>query len=209
MDLSGEWRAGEASGGLRREFPNPAFHHPGGAKVAVPHHWRSTPEFAGSDGPLLYRRRFESPHPGDGRRRWLTLDGLFYQGDVWLDGIYLADTEGYFFPHIFEVTAPLRDRTEHVLAVEVTCARQTDRTAKRNLTGVFQHWDCLDPDWKPGGIWRPARIQGSGPVRVTRLVTWCAEATNERAVLSLRATLDAAATTRVVLRTTVGATEHE
>ena len=34
-----------------------------------------------------------------------------------------------------------------------------DRTAKRNLTGVFQHWDCLDPDWNPGGIWRPVRIE--------------------------------------------------
>src|SRR5581483_12180149 len=44
---------------------------------------------------------------------------------------------------------------------------------------------------------------------ITRLVTVCREATNERAVLNLRATLDAAETTRVRLRTTVGGTEHQ
>ena len=38
---------------------------------------------------------------------WLTFDGLFYQGDVWLDGAYLGDTEGYFAPHTFEVTDAL------------------------------------------------------------------------------------------------------
>ena len=41
--------------------------------------------------------------------------------------------------------------------------RPTDLTAKRNLTGVFQHWDCLDPDWNPGGIWRPVRVTETGP----------------------------------------------
>ena len=87
---------------------------------------------------------------------------------MWLDGAYLGDTEGYFFPHTFEVTEALRARGEHHLAVEVTCAPQPDRTAKRNITGVFQHWDCLDPDWNPGGIWRPVRVTETGPVRITR-----------------------------------------
>jgi beta-mannosidase len=53
------------------------------------------------------------------------------------------------------------------------------------------------------------RIEDSGPVRITRLVAVCPEATDERAVLALRATLDAATTTRVTLRTTVGGTYHE
>ena len=128
--------------------------------------------------------------PAEGRRAWLTFDGLFYQGDVWLDGAYLGDTEGYFAPHTFEVTDALRARGEHHLAVEVTCSRPNDLTAKRNLTGVFQHWDCLDPDWNPGGIWRPVRVTETGPVRIARLRALCREATTERAVLVLRATLD-------------------
>ena len=52
--------------------------------------------------------------------------------------------------------------SEHVLAVEVACAPQRDRTAKRNITGVFQHWDCADPSWNPGGLWRPVRVDTTG-----------------------------------------------
>ena len=162
-------------------------------------------------GPLALRRR-PSPTPtgrcstgarstprapAEGRRgRGSRFDGLFYQGDVWLDGAYLGDTEGYFVPHTFEVTDALRARGEHHLAVEVTCAPQGDLTAKRNLTGVFQHWDCLDPDWNPGGIWRPVRIDETGPVRIRGLRVLCREATAERAVVVLRATLDSAGAAR-------------
>ena len=54
---------------------------------------------------------------------WLVLDGIFYQGDIWLDGGYVGDTEGYFFPHEFEVTEALSRRSEHLLGVEAACAR--------------------------------------------------------------------------------------
>ena len=208
LDLSGPWRAQLADEQLRREFSKPELDDDSWPELSVPGHWRSSEPFQDADGPLLYRRRFEAAGEPN-RRTWLVLDGLFYLGDVWLDGSYLGDTEGYFFPHAFEVTEALRARNEHLLAVEVGCARPTDRAAKRNLTGVFQHWDCLDPDWNPGGIWRPVRLEHSGPVRITRLVAVCPEATDERAVLALRMTLDAAETTRVTLRTTVGATHHE
>ncbi len=169
MDLSGRWRACGADEGLRRAYPDPDFDDSRWAEVDVPGHWRSSPDFAAVDGPVLYRRRFEAGHPPDDRRSWLVLDGLFYQGDVWLDGVYVGDTEGYFFPHAFEVTDAMRDRRERGRAVEVTCSRHEDRNATRNITGGFQHWDCLDPDWNPGGIWRPVRLEESGPVRISRL----------------------------------------
>ena len=209
MDLSGAWPARRADEELRRTFPSPDLDDSGWDQLAVPGHWRSTPAFADDDGPLLCRRRFEATAPAAGRRGWLTFDGLFYQGDVWLDGAYVADTEGYFFPHTFEITDALRDRSEHVLAVEVTCSPPGNLSAKRNLTGVFQHWDCLDPAWNPGGIWRPVRIEETGSVRIARLRALCVEATSERATLSFRATLDAAESTSVRLRTTVDGTDHE
>ncbi len=208
MELTGTWRAALADEALRREWQEDGFDASGWEAVEVPGHWRSTPAFAGSDGPLLYRRSFEAAAAGFGRRSWLTLDGLFYQGDVWLDGAYLGDTEGYFVPHTFEVTDALRARAEHHLAVEVTCSPPGDLTAKRNLTGVFQHWDCLDPDWNPGGIWRPARVTETGPVRIAGLRVLCREAGAERAVVVLRATLDSAGPRTVVLSTTIGAVDH-
>ena len=45
-------------------------------------------------------QRSTRPPAAADRRWWLRFDGLFYQGDVWLDGTYLGDTEGYFSPHI-------------------------------------------------------------------------------------------------------------
>src|SRR6516165_4956978 len=185
MELGGWWRAVEADDALRRVFPDPDLDDATWPELAVPGHWQSAAPFAGSNGPLLYRRRFES-HLTNGQRAWLDLDGLFYQGDVWLDGSYLGDTEGYFFPHHFEITELIRDRTEHLLAVEVACPRPSDKRAKRNLTGVFQHWDCFDQDWNPGGIWRPVHLTPTGSVRLSRLRVLCREATAEGATLDLR-----------------------
>ena len=186
MELTGTWRAAVADDDLRRTWQEDDFDDDAWSSVEVPGHWRSTPAFADSDGPILQRRSFTSPRPVDGRRAWLTFDGIFYQGDVWLDGAYLGDTEGYFAPHTFEITDALRAREEHHLAVEVTCTPPSDLTAKRSITGVFQHWDCLDPDWNPGGLWRPVRVTETGPVRIARLRALCREATPERAVLVLR-----------------------
>ena len=80
------------------------------------------------------------------------------------------------------MTEALSERTEHRLGVEVACAPQTDRTHKRNITGVFQHWDCLDPDWNPGGIWRPVGIESTGSIRIQHLRVVCrrADATHTR-----------------------------
>ncbi|MCU1462226.1 MAG: putative glycosidase [Acidimicrobiales bacterium] len=209
VDLSGTWRARLADEAARRTFADMQVDASDGdwVDIDVPGHWQSTKEFTGSDGPLLCRRSFASP-ADEGTRWWLVLDGLFYQGDVWLDGGYVGATEGYFFPHQFEVTDAVGSRREHVLAVEVTCNRPADLTAKRNLTGVFQHWDCLDPEWNPGGIWQPVRLEPSGPVRIARLRTLVHEATDVRAVVRFRAEVDATEAGAVAFRTTIGGTEH-
>jgi beta-mannosidase len=209
LDLTGTWVAAPATHDLRRAAVEPGFDDESWEPIAVPSHWRSTAAFADLDGPLWYRRRFDAVRPLEGRRRWLVLDGVFYQGDVWLDGAYLGDTEGYFAPHTFEVTEQLAERHEHELAVEVACSPQRDKRAKRNLTGVWQHWDCLDDSWNPGGIWRPVRIEETGPVRIRDLRVLCREATDERAVVVLRANLETRSPLTVVVRSSVGAVDHE
>ena len=105
----------------------------GWATLDVPGHWRADPEFAASDGPILYRRRFEQAPPPPGTRRWITFDGVFYQADAWLDGAYLGDPEGYFFPHTFEITGLAAMSNEHVLAVEV------DLLPRAGHLGAAQH----------------------------------------------------------------------
>lgn len=209
MDLSGRWHALPADEDLRRTWLDDDVDDAGWEPIEVPGHWRSTPAFAHSDGPLLHRGRFTYGRPAGDDRAWLVLDGCFYQGDVWLDGAYVGDTEGYFFPHGFEVTKALAARTDHVLGVDLTCAPPGDRTSKRNLTGLFQHWDSLDPDWNPGGIWRPVRLERSGPVRLRHLRVLCREANAEQAVVDVRGVLDAAAAGTVTVRTTVGGLDAE
>ena len=220
MDLEGAWRAARAEEALRRTWLDDDFgdgpdaaHQPaidrdeGWDPVPVPGHWRRAPAFADSHGPLLYRTRFEHERPIDDERWWLRFDGIFYQGDVWLDGSYVGDTEGYFFPHTFEVTDALADRTEHTLGVEITCSPVRDRTQKRSITGSFQHADGLHPEANPGGIWRPVHLERTGPVRIRHLRVLCREANETRATVTFRAVLDAAEATEATLRSAVGGTE--
>lgn len=214
FDLSGTWRAAVADEPLRRVSTDRDLDDDAWEAVEVPGHWRSVPAFADTDGPLLYRRRFDATdvpvlHDVDPalQRSWLVLDGVFYTSDVWLDGAYVGDTEGYFFPHGFEVTDQLGSAEEHLLALEVACQPPADRTAKRNLTGVFQHWDLIDQRWNPGGVWRPVRIERSGPVRIRHSRAVCLDATAARATIALRAVLDTAHATTVRLRTTIAGVE--
>ena len=169
-ELSGPWRAAPADEDLRRTFVETGFSDGAWEPIEVPSHWRSTPAFSEPTARSSTGRSFEeadAPEPtGADTRSWLVLDGVFYTSDVWLDGAYLGDTEGYFFPHAFEVTEALRTASEHISPSRWPAPPRPTARAKRNLTGVFQHWDCLDPDWNPGGIWRPVRIEQTGPVRI-------------------------------------------
>ncbi len=208
IDLGGEWRAAPADEDLRRAYPDPSFDDGGWSRLPVPAHWQSHADFASVQGPVLYRRHFDAPRPAQGRRAWLRLDGVFYQSDIWLDGTYVGDTEGWFAPSVLEITDALRGRAEHLMAIEVGCDAVTDPAAKRNVTGLFQDWDPLEPGWNPGGIWRDIGITETGPVRIASLRTRCTDASDESATVQFSATLDAAHATTVALRTTVGGTEH-
>lgn len=211
QELCGTWRALEADEAGRQSFASRELNESDWEPIEVPGHWRSTSAFSNSDGPLLYRRSFETNHmqaDNDTLRAWLVLDGLFYQGDVWLDEAYIGDTEGYFVRHSFEISDAIKASSEHVLAIEATCSPQTNRAAKRNITGTFQHSEYLDPNWNPGGIWRPVRIEYTGPVRSRGLRALCTQADSKKATVTLRAELDSDVSRSVTLRTTVAGVEN-
>lgn len=213
MELAGPWKAVLADDDLRRDGIGLDLDDDGWLDVAVPGHWRGHPELATSDGPVLYRRRFATEPPADGRRRWVTFNGIFYQADVWLDGAYLGDPEGYFFPHSFDITSLSRLGHEHVLAVEVTCRPERGVTGRRNITGLFQHSEAVDRDWNPGGIWAPVLVYETGPAKLDRLSVLCRDADEARAHVRLGARIDSDVARTVRMRSTadgvtVGETEH-
>lgn len=214
-ELPGPWHARVADDELRRRYVDDAVPDDGWEPIDVPGHWRTNPAFRGNDAPVLYRTRFattdvtaeDTPAAGGGwpqdhRRSWLVLDGVFATSDVWLDGTYLGDTEGWFFAHQFEVSQQLAERDEHLLALEVTCPAAPDDGPKRLFTGAFQH-PAIDPTWNPGGVWRPVRVEHTGPVRIRHSRVVCRRADERGAELFVRAVLDADATTEVELVTTV------
>ncbi len=152
---------------------------------------------------MLYRRRFSLAPPGAGRRRWVELGGVFYQADVFLDGAYLGDPEGYFLPHTFDITALSHIDDDHLLAIEVACSPQRSHRGKRNITGIFQMWESIERTWNPGGIWRPVRVYDTGPVRIDRFRVLCRDADELRAHLLLHVALDSDVARPVVIRTLV------
>jgi beta-mannosidase len=204
MELSGPWLAAEADDEIRRSGIGLDADERGWEPIEVPGHWRTTDRFATSDGPVMYRHSFHADPPADGRRRWITLDGVFYQADVWLDGAYLGDPEGYFFPHTFEVTPLARLGADHVLAVEVTCTPQRSTSGRRNITGMFQPPAGLGAGTNPGGLWRPVRMYDTGPVRIDRFRVLCRDADERRAHLRIAARLDSDRHTAATIVTSIG-----
>lgn len=202
MRLSGPWHACAADDETRRQAVGLDYDASGWPTIDVPGHWRDQPGFEDRDGPVLYRTSFDLPRPEPGTRRFVRFDGIFTQADVWLDGAYLGDPEGYFFPHSFDITALSRLETEHVLAVEVSCRPEPGRTGRRNVTGMLQTSEAVPADWNPGGIWRPVSVVDTGPVRIDRVRVLCRDADESRAFLHLVAVLDSDAARRVDVVTT-------
>ncbi len=209
MDLSGSWRAVAAHEELRRTFHEPQLDDRAWYQTDVPGHWAHAPELA-EERVVLHRFRFESDGPDDDHRSWLDFAGICQQGDVWLDGAYVGDTEGYFVPHSFEITDLLRSHREHLLAVDVSCPRYGDPNSRTDMLGAF-----LDPELSgaaglnPGGIWRPVTVRQSGCSSIQHFRAVCSDANPTRAKITMRCVFDTPLSGPVVLRTEVAGHDHE
>jgi beta-mannosidase len=131
----------------------------GWLEMEVPSHWQQHPDLESYSGKVVYRRAF-SFRKGRGKRYRLRLNGVFYRSTVYLNGQRLGENEGYFFPQEYEITGFLEG--ENTLLVEVDCPDEEEKQEKTLITGVFSHWDALDPQTNPGGIWLPVEIVESG-----------------------------------------------
>ena len=175
---------------LRRRYVERDFDDSGWETVTVPGHWQRHPPFAAEEGPVLHRVAFETDQLTFSARWWVIFDGVCAQSDVWLDGGYLGDTDLPFAHTAFEITDAASEGTEHVLAVEVASERPRGPSLKRAVTGVYGGWDAMDSARNVGGIWRPVRIEVSGPQRLVRHRVICTEARPEQATLRCSARID-------------------
>lgn len=203
MDPIGRWRATVADDDVRRDGVGFDYDDHDWHDVQVPGHWRFEPAFADSDGPVMYRADLHHASPADDERVFVVFDGVMYQADVWLDGAYLGDPEGYVAPHAFDITDLARLGDDHVLAVEVSCPAPSGDGPRRTLTGALQDGSVFARRWNPGGLWRPVRLEVTGPVRIDRCRVLCRDANDTRAHLRAAARLDSDAARSVRVRTLV------
>lgn len=208
MEPIGRWRARAADDDVRRDGIGLDHDDADWVEVSVPGHWRLEPAFEDSSGPIMYRADLRHRPSRPDERAFVVFDGVMYQADVWLDGAYLGDPEGYVAPHAFDVTSLARLSDEHVLAVEVSCPPQPPDAPKRTLMGALHDGSAFDRRWNPGGIWRPVRLEVTGPVRIDRCRVLCRDANDTRAHLRLTARLDSDAARKVRVRTIVDGIVH-
>ncbi|ABQ90130.1 glycoside hydrolase family 2 protein [Roseiflexus sp. RS-1] len=173
----------------------------------IPAHWQQHPLLERYAGCMVYRRRFTLPDapaiPPDQSapiRYFLRFNGVFYWAQPYFNGVDLGRHEGYFEPFEHEVTAWIAP--ENDIVVEVECPDEVNKSGKRLITGIFSHWDCMDPLANPGGIWLPVELVKTGPVRLREVLLQTEASGESLAELRFRALFDARAARDVVLRWT-------
>jgi beta-mannosidase len=172
----------------------------------VPGHWQQLTGLDRHIGKVLYRCHFAhdiehsalvTRHSPFATRYWLRVNGAFYWSQPYLNGVDLGRHEGYFIPYEREVTGLLE--AENTLLVEVECPDEERKVGKRLITGVFSHWDGIDPETNPGGIWLPVELHQSGPVRLGQVRCHTEAVSDDFAQLRFWAPLDSALAADVTL----------
>jgi len=194
LDLCGEWEMKPV------ERFDGRYDGEGWVETRVPGHWQLHPSFEFYGGKMVYQKGFDAPPRAEGRRYFLRFNGVFYWSIVNLNGARIGENEGYFFPRDYEVTGVLEDKND--LLVEVDCPDEKNKNSKRLVTGVFSHWDCLDPATNPGGIWLPVEIIETGDVRIEDPMVHTSYFTDEYLRAEVRLTADSTRRCRINVRVT-------
>lgn len=168
----------------------------------LPAHWQEHPRLYDHTGKVVYRTTFAPPartgEAGPKRRWWLRADGIFYWSRFFLNGRAFPRHEGYFAPQEHEVTGAFQ--AENNVVLEVSCPEERHKLGKRMITGVFSHWDAIDPATNPGGVWLPITLEESGVVRLRRAQITTRHIKGSTATLRWSADLDSLAMVDVELR---------
>ena len=157
-DLSGKWQVCPVE-----IFPATSDSITGWLTQKVPSHWQQHPRLETTVGKVVYRKSFSFQKKKTMHYR-LVLPGVFYYSTVFFNGNRLGTHEGYFSPQVYDVTDLIKSKNE--LVVYVDCPQEKEKNGKRMVTGVFSHWDCLDPKTNAGGIWLAPQIHESAGVFV-------------------------------------------
>jgi len=132
--------------------------------VTLPHDWAVELPFDGAaDGShgfhtlgvkyptnsiAWYRRTFELPKADEGKRLWLTFDGVFRDATVWVNGWCVSHHEGGYYPFREDITDVVHFGGKNTIAVRVDATK---------VEGWF---------YEGAGIYRHVWLDKTGPVAV-------------------------------------------
>lgn len=153
-------------------------------KMEIPSHWQQHPDLEYYSGKVVYKKNFSMRRKKSASYR-LILPGIFYWSTVILNGERLGDHEGYFAPQSYDITEFIKDKNE--LLILVDCPDEKVKNDKRMITGVFSHWDCLDPKTNPGGIWLAPEIHEAKGAFLDRVSIHTESIAKEQALVKIRA----------------------
>lgn len=122
-----------------------------------------TPASSPFASPWWYRRVFTLPEESDSQKVELTLDGITYGAQVWVNGTEIAsrsETPGSYRAFHWEISKYLRPAGQpNAIAVLV------DPPGVHDLTPSWVDWN-ITPQDKNMGIWRGATLRTHGGVRI-------------------------------------------
>lgn len=185
VDLAGPWELAPVE-----NFPVSADDIKDWFSMDVPSHWQQHPELGTVSGKVIYRKYFSLRRKKTATYR-LVFPGIFYWSTVYLNGKRLGGHEGYFNAQQYDVTELLKSKNE--IVVHVDCPDEKVKNDKRMITGVFSHWDCLDPKTNPGGIWLAPFLYESKGAFFDDVLIHTSKIEGQSATLSFKADIMSAA----------------
>lgn len=196
LDLSGVWKA-HAVEQFSEKYRHPDFRDNDWIDVHIPGHWQQTPALQTTTGQVVFRKSFSFSPDSDGFYQ-LHFDGVFYAATVYLNGKCLGTHEGYFSPFSFGISKTAQ--TENVLVVEVSCLPPRRDGDETQLLGIFRHPHYFQPDFNPGGIWRPVYITRMERLAWHQLFMTTRQIQDETATIDLRLQINALVETAAQLQ---------
>ncbi|TWT75768.1 Exo-beta-D-glucosaminidase precursor [Planctomycetes bacterium CA13] len=208
LDLSGAW---EMEGVLPGEGVKKLFHkvHPDCGPAHVPGDvysdlWRVgriDDPHVGRNGQRAkwvmdyewwYFKSFKVPAEMNGKQIRLMFEGVDYECDAWLNGESLGSHQGAYSRFDYDVTdlvkfSTKRDRTENnLLAIRLAPPPRTFAF----VCGRKYRWHGdYGSNVTPFGIWRPVRLEATGPVSIEDIYVQSELQQNRSAELSVQITL--------------------
>lgn len=159
LSLNGVWKGWPATRGvLATDFYKSSEHTSAWLDIRVPSNWQTQKGFGIDERVVYYHQRFLTPEFAEHQEVLLEFEGVFNHATVWLNGVQIAQHEGYFIPLVANITAQLVKQGENELFVRVEWPAPEKRHQRTSLTGVFDNNMCKPASLHPGGIWQGVNL---------------------------------------------------